>query len=95
MIFCDYVSRWSSLSSVKAARRTSLLKFFNQHNSRYPHVNEIRISEIKKSMALTDDGGVIEPNRILIELLMPQLKLLIESVMHMDAEIKKYYKKQE
>ena len=79
----------------KAARKTTLIKFFNLHNSRYPRVNEKRVNDIKKAVALTDDSGVIEPNRILIELLVPQLKLLIDSVMRMDDEIKKYYKNQD
>ncbi len=46
-------------------------------------------------MPLTDDSGVIEPNKIMIEILIPQLKLLIESIMRMDSEIRKYYKKQD
>lgn len=46
-------------------------------------------------MPLTDDSGVIEPNRILIEILVPQLKLLIESIMRMDKEIRGYYKRQD
>jgi len=94
-IFCDFISRWSSLSLAKAARKATLIKFFNQHNSRYPRVNEKRVNDIKKAVELTDDSGVIEPNRILIELLVPQLKLLIDSVMRMDDEIKKYYKNQD
>jgi len=95
IIFCDFISRWSSLPKVNAARKTSLQTFFNQHNSRYPAVNEKRIAEIKSAMPLTDDSGVIEPNRILIEILVPQLKLLIESIMRMDSEIRKYYKRQD
>jgi len=48
-----------------------------------------------KQVPLTDNGVAIKPNRIMIELLVPQLKLLIESVMRMDNEIKKYYKNQD
>jgi len=83
------------LPLARAARKTTLITFFNQHNSRYPDVNQKRINDIKNTVALTDDSGVIEPNRIMIEVLVPQLKLLIESVMRMDIEIKKYYKNQD
>jgi len=48
-----------------------------------------------KQVTLTDDSGVIEPNRIMIELLVPRLKPLIELEMRMDDEIKKYYKQQD
>lgn len=95
IIFCDFISRWSSLPTVKAARKSSLQTFFNQHNSRYPATNDKRIAEIKSALPLTDDSGVIEPNRILIEILIPQLKLLIESILRMDSEIRQYYKKQD
>jgi len=95
VIFCNFISRWPSLPQAKAARKTTLLKFFNRRNSHYTSVNEKRIKDIKKSVALTDDSDVIEPNRIMIELLVPQLKLLIESVVRMDDEIKKYYKQQD
>jgi len=95
VIFCHFISRWSSLPKVKAARKTSLQTFFNQHNSRYTAVNEKRIAEIKSAIPLTDDCGVIDPNRILIEILAPQLKLLIESIMRMDKEIRRYYKQQD
>jgi len=95
VIFCDFIARWPSLALIKMVRKSTLLTFFNRHNSRYPEVNERRIAEIRSAMALTDDRGVIEPNRIMIEVLVPQLKLLIESIMRMDSEIKKYYKSQE
>jgi len=95
VIFCDFVSRWPSLPLIKSARKSSLQAFFNQHNSRYSAVNDKRIIEIKAAVPLTEDCGVIDPNRILMELLAPQLKLLIESIMRMDKEIKRYYKKQD
>lgn len=94
-IFCNFIIKWPSLELVKKVRRPSLMKFFNQNNSRYPEVNEKRFDEIKASHPLTDDPGVIEPNRIMIELLMPQLKLLIEAIEKMDIEIKHYYKSQD
>ena len=71
-----------------------MLQFFNQHNSRYPAINEKRIVDIKAAQALTDDPGVIEPNKIMIEVLIPQLKLLIEGIERMDKEIKLRYKNQ-
>ncbi len=93
-IFCDFVAKWPSLCLVKKARKQTLLNFFNQHNSRYPEVNARRIREIKSAFALTDDAGIIEPNQLLIELLIPQLKLLLEAIERMDQEIKKRYKQQ-
>ena len=69
MIFCDFLLKWPSLNDAKRARKTTLLKFFIDHNSRYPEVNEKRIEAIKAALPLTDDIGVIDPNRIFIEAL--------------------------
>jgi transposase len=92
VIFCDFVAKWPTLGEAKRARQQTLLKFFNQHNSRYPSVNERRIDEIKHATALTDDAGVIMPNKSLIQALIPQLRVLIEAIERIDQEIKRLYK---
>lgn len=94
IIFCDFITKWPSLADAKKAQKRTLLHFFNQHNSRYPDVNEERIQSIKDAYLLTDDAGVIEPNKIMIEILIAQLKLFIESIDRMDAEIKIRYKQE-
>ena len=94
LIFCHFIQKWPSLARAKKARKTTLMTFFNQHNSRYDQVNEKRVVEIKAARALTDDIGVIEPNQILMEVLIPQLQLLLESIARMDKEIKQRYRQQ-
>jgi transposase len=93
-IFCDFIQKWPSLQRVKKARKATLITFFNQHHSRYKQVNEKRIENIKSALALTDDKGVIEPNQIFIELLIPQLQLLNDSITRIDKEIKQRYAQQ-
>lgn len=68
-----------------------MLKFFIQHNARYPNINEQRIQAIKSAQAL---NGVIDPNRILVEALVPQLKVLIKAIDRIDQEIKTRYNAQ-
>ena len=92
LIFCNFVTKWPTLAQAKKARKQTLLNFFNEHNSRYPEVNETRIKAIKSALALTDDPGVIEPNTIMINALIPQLKLLLAAIEDMDKEIKQRYK---
>lgn len=93
LVFCDFVQRWPSLPEAKKARKQTLAKFFNEHNSRYSAVNESRINDIKSACPLTTDRGVIEPNRLMVEVLIAQLKLLIVSIDRLDAEIRNLYKK--
>lgn len=92
VIFCDFILKWPSLIELKKARKSTIIKFFNQHNSRYLAKNEKRIADIKSAQALTNDPGVVDPNRILIEALIPQMKLLLEAISRLDDEIKHRYK---
>lgn len=94
LIFCDFLIRWPTLAKAKKAHRSTLLKFFDQHNSRYPAVNQKRIEEIKSAIALTSDPGVIEPNYLLVEILTTQLRSLILGIESLDNEIKTRYRKQ-
>lgn len=86
VIFCDFLCRWPSLEAAKKARKPTLQKFFNEHNSRYPDVNEKRIIEIRDAVALTTDSGVITPNKMLVELLIEHLRLLISDIEKLDQK---------
>lgn len=94
VIFCDFVAKWPSLEDAKRARKSTLLKFFNLHNSRYGEVNQRRIDDIKTAHPLTHDKGIIEPNKILVGILIQQLRLLIDAIELLDNEIKQRYRKQ-
>ena len=92
MIFCDFLLRWPSLEQAKRARKQTLVDFFNQHNSRYPTVNEKRICNIKQAEPLTNDAAIIAPNLLLVECLIVQLKHLMLAIERFDVEIKAIYK---
>jgi transposase len=91
-IFCDFISKWSSLTKVKKAKKQTLLDFFNSHNSHYAHVNDARILSIKSAMPLTEDIGVIEPNQLLVEVLIAQFRVLLKGIESLDKTIKLAYK---
>jgi transposase len=93
-IFCDFISKWPSLAKVKRAKKQTLLDFFNSHNSHYTHVNDARILSIKIAMPLTEDIGVIEPNQLLVEILIAQFKVLLKGIETLNKTIKKAYKAQ-
>jgi hypothetical protein len=93
-IFCDFITKWPSLAHAKRAKKQTLLDFFNSHNSHYVHVNEARISSIKSAMSLTGDIGVIEPNQMLVEVLIKQFKVLLKGIETLDKAIKLAYKAQ-
>jgi transposase len=94
IIFCNFIAKWPSLEEAKRARPSTLQNFFNEHNSRYGKVNQRRIDEIKSSQPLTQDQGIIEPCKLLIGILIRQLKLLIEAIESLDKEVKQRYRAQ-
>jgi transposase len=93
-IFCDFISKWPSLAHAKRVRKQTLLNFFNSHNSHYAHVNDARISSIKSAMPLSEDIGVIEPNQLLVEVLIVQYRVLLKGIETLDKAIKLAYKSQ-
>jgi transposase len=90
-IFCDFVIKWPSLAQAKRARKNTLIEFSNAHNARYRQVNLRRIDAIKAAVALTDDAAIIEPNVMLVEILVPQLKHLLNGIKRLDLEIHRRY----
>jgi transposase len=87
VVFCDFLIRWPTLKQAQRARKARLVAFFREHNVRYPNVIEQRIQAIYTATPLTSDASVIGPNRLLVETLAQQLRLLLQSVERFDAEI--------
>lgn len=68
-----------------------MIDFFNAHNARYGEVNQRRIDAIRNARALTDDVAIIEPNLALVEIRVPQLKLLLDGIKRLDLDIRRRY----
>ena len=94
-IFCDFISKWPSLAHAKKEKKQTLIDFFNSHNSHYSHVNDARTLSIKNAIPLTEDIGVIEPNKLLVEILIAQFKVLLKGIVSLDKVIKEAYKAQQ
>jgi transposase len=86
-VFCDFVKRWPSLVQVKQARKTTLSKFFHDHNMRRAHLLEQRLTSIKSATPLTEDDGVIIPNRLQALVLVDLLHVTLASIRRYDDEI--------
>ena len=86
-LFCAFITRWPTLKHVKRARRSTLERFFREHNARRPLVVEARIQAIKSASALTDDPGVIEPARLEVLALTEQLRTTLEVIKRFDKAI--------
>lgn len=86
-VFAEFLTRWPSLHEAQRARRDTLVAFFHRHNVRYTAVIERRLKAIKSERPLTSDPAVIEPARVLVQVLLPQLRALCAAIEKLDAEI--------
>lgn len=87
LVFCDFLTRWPMLKHAQRARKARLIAFFHEHNVRYPKVIEQRVQAIVTASELTADSGVIVPNRLLVEVLVEQLRVMLRSIERFDHEI--------
>ena len=86
-VFCAFITRWPTLKHVKRARRSTLERFFREHNVRRPRIVEARIQAIKAATALTDDPAVIEPYSLEALALAEQLRTVLEVIKRFDEAI--------
>jgi transposase len=86
-IFCDFLSRWPTLTAAQLARRTTLEGFFRAHHVRSADVITTRIEAIKSARALTTDDGVITPNVLLVQALVAQLRVTVQAIADFDNAI--------
>ena len=87
LVFCDFLTHWPTLKQAQRARKARLSAFFREHNVRYPDVIDKRIQAIHTATALTSDSAVIRPNRLLVDTLVQQLRVLLAGVQRFDREI--------
>ena len=85
--FCDFLTRWPTLKQAQQARKTRLTAFFQEHNVRYPHIVAERLQAILQATPLTFDAGVIVPNRLLVEVLVQQLRVVLQAIGRFDLAI--------
>ena len=87
ILFCDFLTRWPTLTQAKRARQTSLNAFFHAHNGRRPQVIQSRLDSIKAARPLTEDPGVIVPGRLHALMLVEQLRVTLHAIDQFDREI--------
>ena len=86
-VFAAFLERWPSLPDAQRARRDTIVDFFHAHSVRRASVIERRLEAIKSERPLTSDAAVIEPARLLVEVLLPQLRAVSAGIQRLDHEI--------
>jgi transposase len=84
-IFSDFLERWPTLPDAQRVRRETLESFFYAGNVRRASSIEKRIKAIREERSLHSDEAVIA--RMLVEALLPQLRVLSTGIAKFEAEI--------
>lgn len=87
LLFCDFLTRWPTLTQVKRARKASLETFFQAHNVRFAKLIEARICAIKAATPLTEDVAVITAHQLQAQVLVDQLRVTLQAIERFDAKI--------
>lgn len=86
-IFADFLERWPTLEAAQRARPSTLEDFFRAGNVRHAAAIARRIEAIHDERPLHTDRAVIEPMRLLVETLLPQLRAANAGIARFDAAI--------
>ncbi len=88
-IFAAFLERFPTLEVAQRAQTRTLLEFFHAHHVRYSATVDKRIAAIRAEKPLTSDPGAIGPAKLLVQVLLPQLRALSEAIRRFDAEIER------
>lgn len=86
-IFADFLERWPTLQHAQRARRETLEAFFRAGNVRRASSIDKRVHAIAEERPLHTDEAVTGPARLLVEALLPQLRVLSEGIERFEAQI--------
>ena len=87
VLVCDFMTRWPTLTQVKRARKSTLERFFHEHNMRFSHLLDARLKAIKAATPLTLDEAVVAPHRLHALVLGDQLRVTLQAIRRFDDEI--------
>lgn len=88
----DLLDRWPDLNALKAARPTTLRRFFYRHNVRRPECVAKRIEAVRVAVALTNDEAAVAVGQAEVACLVAQLRVLQKHIAQFEAEITTAFK---
>jgi len=87
VMFCDFVSRWSTLRKVQSARNSTLEKFFREHHAYRKTVLKRRLEGIRAAGPLTNDEALINAYALKSRTLVEQLRPTLAAIAHYEEMI--------
>jgi transposase len=91
---CDFLLKWPTLQKLQKSKREAIRQFYTDHGCRRKELIDGRIEEIRSAHPLTADKAILESSILMIQTIVPQLRMLIEGVARFDERIEEVYRKQ-
>jgi len=91
---CDFLLKWPTLQKLQKSKPETIRRFYKDHGCRRRQLIADRIEEIRSAQPLTTDQAIIESSILMIQTIVPQLRMLIEAVARFDKRIEEVYEKQ-
>ncbi len=83
---CRFLEKFPDLPTLKSARADTVRKFYHANKCRRAKLVEERIAAIAKAVVITEDPGIVEPQRELVLFLVSQLDLLRPQIKRYDEK---------
>jgi transposase len=90
---CDFLTQWPTLADVQAARRTTVRRFYYDHNCRKRAVVDARLAAIATATPLTTDPAVVEPLSLSVATYATQLRTVLAAIQTFDTRIAQVFAK--
>jgi transposase len=87
----DFLSRWPDLLTLKAARPSTIKRFYNTHNLRRPELLDQRLKFIRQAVALTTNEVTVQVAVLQLHFLLDQLRVFHRHIPRLDEEIKQAF----
>jgi transposase len=86
-IVCDFLTRWPSLDALSGVRRSTLERFFREHNGHRADTIEKRIEAIRHAVPLTTDRAVLASSMVMMRALVAQMTATVDAIADFDHQI--------
>jgi len=88
---CNFLKKWSNLTSLKRTRREAIERFFYKHNCRNKANIAKRLAFISSSMPLIEEKEMIETYSLMLQALVNQLHAILVSIKRFDNRIQQVF----
>ena len=89
----DFLERWPDLLSLKAARPSTIKRFYYLHNVRRPEALQQRLELIARAVALTTDEAIVKVGIWQLERLIQELRILQKHILQDEQQIAALFNK--